>query len=366
MYKVSTLYRRPRAQEGGAGYSVAILAQVAILLKVKLKQSQTCRSPARFLVTPLFFPLTAPRFLSWILCAFRNRPLSRRHFFPISDSAHQQMSQFLISRSTHNRRLSETQVLLFLAVLIFPCVLPLVMPQAMASRAPACLPAGAHLLKPSFAICPSASPSSSQSSPTTSQAFRRSSVSSTISQIERRNGCTLGKRDPPTSTRLRVLASMHGRLAVSSVSPVETKSVVSAWPLPKIAGSASSSSQRRTSRSHTLRESEGDSQPPDKRQKPSFSPAQKAPEEWYQQDESSFAVLFLSDSPVVRTRTLSRNFVLFPSLMLIQIPTGSSARRAAIMPALCFNPKRHVNSSLQPMPVRNSSRQQPVGCGQVR
>ena len=331
------------------------MAQVAILFKVTVKQSQTCRSPARFLVTPLFFPLTARRFLSWILCAFRNRPLIIRHFFPTSHSAHQQMSQFLISRSTHNRRLSRTQVLLILAVLIFPCVLPLVMPQAMASRAPACLPAGAHLLRPSFAICLYVSPSSSQSSPTASQAFRRSSANSTISQIERRNGCTLGKRDPPTSTRPRVLASKHGRLAVSSVFPVETKSVVSAWPLPKIAGSASSSSQRRTSRSHTLRESEGDSQPPGKRQ-PSFSPAQKAPEEWYQQDESSFAVLFLSDSPVVRTRTLSRKFVLFPSLMLIQIPTGSSAIMAAIMPALCFDPKRHVNNSLQPMPVRKSSR----------
>ena len=30
------MYRRPRAQEGGAGYSVAILAQVAILLTITL------------------------------------------------------------------------------------------------------------------------------------------------------------------------------------------------------------------------------------------------------------------------------------------------------------------------------------------
>ena len=60
-----------------------------------------------------------------------------------------------------------------MAVLILPCVVPLVMPQAMASRAPACLPAPAHLSRFFFASWLSARPSSSQFSPTASRAFRR-------------------------------------------------------------------------------------------------------------------------------------------------------------------------------------------------
>ena len=84
------------------------------------------------------------------------------------------MSQFLISRSTRNRRLSRIQVLLVLAVLIMPCVLPLTMPQAMALLAPACVLAPAHLSRPSFVICPSARPSSSHFSPTASRACRGS------------------------------------------------------------------------------------------------------------------------------------------------------------------------------------------------
>ena len=82
----------------------------------------------------------------------------------------------------------------------------------------------------------------------------------------------------------RVLACEHRRLTVS-LGLFRSKSVVSDWHLPKVAGFASSSSNRRLPQSHTPSESAGISQPPRKRQKPSSSPAQKAPEEWYQQNE---------------------------------------------------------------------------------
>ena len=65
-------------------------------------------------------------------------------------------------------------------------------------------------------------------------------------------------------------ASMDA-LQSASVSSVETKSVVSDWPLPKAAGSASSCLNRRPSQSHTPSKSVGSSQPPGKRHKPSFS-----------------------------------------------------------------------------------------------
>ena len=55
-----------------------------------------------------FTPTTAWRlfsafsiFVSWILCSFRNRPLSRHHFSPVSHRAHQQMFVSLTSRLSH-------------------------------------------------------------------------------------------------------------------------------------------------------------------------------------------------------------------------------------------------------------------------
>ena len=65
----------------------------------------------------------------------------------------------------------------------------------------------------------------------------------------------------------------------------ETKSVVSNWPLPKIAESAGSGSHRRPSQSLTPGKGEGALQPLETRQKAAFSPAQKAPEEWHQLDD---------------------------------------------------------------------------------
>ena len=99
---------------------------------------------------PLLFLTLFSLFFSWTLCAFRNRPLSQQLFLTFSHSSHLQMSLSQISRLTHNHRLSRTQVLLVLAALILTCNLPLVVLQAMAPQAPACLPISRH----SYAICP--------------------------------------------------------------------------------------------------------------------------------------------------------------------------------------------------------------------
>ena len=77
----------------------------------------------------------------------------------------------------------------------------------------------------------------------------------------------------------KTLDCLRERLAApqtASVSSIETRSIVSDWPLPKVAGSVGSGSDRQPSQSHTPSESAGSSQPPGKRQKPSFSPPQKA------------------------------------------------------------------------------------------
>ena len=109
------------------------LAQVAILLKVTVKQSQTRRSPARFLVAVVScFYRSVVSLMDSVRLS--QQTLSRRFSFPISHSTHLQMPRFRISRLTHIHRPSRTQVLLFLAALILPCVPPLVMSQAMASR----------------------------------------------------------------------------------------------------------------------------------------------------------------------------------------------------------------------------------------
>ena len=106
-----------------------------------------------------------------------------------------------------------------------------------------------------------------------------------------------------------------GASSSASVSSVETKSASSDWRQPKAAGSARSSSNRRPSQSHTPGESVGISQPPGKRQKPSFSPAQKAPTEWYHQEEEEFLQCCSCQVPLfVRTRTLSKQIARFPSL----------------------------------------------------
>ena len=90
---------------------------------------------------------------------------------------------------------------------------------------------------------------------------------------------------------------------LASVSSVETKSVVSDWPLPKVTGSASSSSTGRPAPARVL-------------DFPSLLGKDKSllshrhrrrSQNGTNKTTSSFAVLFLSGSLVVRTRTLSKN-----------------------------------------------------------
>ena len=69
--------------------------------------------------------------------------------------------------------------------------------------------------------------------------------------------------------------------------------------------------------------------------------------------KSSFAVLFLSGSLVVRTRTLSKTIVRTLSLAW-RIPTRSSASTAVTVPVLCFFPKLRVTSSLQLIRAKDS------------
>ena len=140
-YILGRLHRFPcsNVETANNHFSGSIFGQETILLMVMVKQYQTCRSVERFWVTSLFFLDRSP-FLSWILCAYRNRPLSRRLSFLISHRTHLQISWLQISRLTPTHCLSRTQVLLVLAALISRCVLPSVMLQAMASLALTCLP----------------------------------------------------------------------------------------------------------------------------------------------------------------------------------------------------------------------------------
>ena len=150
----------------------------------------------------------SPRFVSWILCAFRNRSLSRRPFFPISHRAHQQMSESLISRLMHKHRLFQFPIhaLLALPVLIFTCVLPYVTKQAIASRAQACPPAP-HLSRLSFVICPLVRMSKqfahlTSALPACRPMCRSKSLISLLSLPPQPNGCTSSKRDQMRLTRL--------------------------------------------------------------------------------------------------------------------------------------------------------------------
>ena len=133
---------------------------------------------------------------------------------------------------------------------------------------------------------PHSSPSRTNSFPYSKAAWQTCKdgfVSSQSLLPSRRSGCALLKRDIE-----KTLDSFRERLDAlqsASVFSAETKIIVSDWTLPKIAGSASSSSQRRTTQSHTPNESDGDSQPLAKKTETFLSLAQKALEEWHQQDD---------------------------------------------------------------------------------
>ena len=253
------------------------MAQVAILLKVTVKQSQSCRSPARFLSHPCS-SLTAPRLDS----ARLSQQISRRHFFQISHSTHQQMSRFLISRSTPNRAISNTGSPCSGNAFIAMC--PPVSHAAGNGFTSTGVPAGSAASFEAF-ICDMFVRQSDQFTILTNNI---ASIQRQLSEHNDMPSCTqewMHAQQARSADIDKTLASLHASmdaLESASVSSVVTKSVVSDWLLRKIAGSASSSS---TSQSHTPGESEDDSQSPGNREKPSFSPAQKEPEEWYQQDE---------------------------------------------------------------------------------
>ena len=105
--------------------------------------STTAFACSRFLFR-VFFP--CPHSVS------RSRPPGRHRFFLTCHSAHQKMFGFQISRLRHNHRLSGTQVLLVLAALILPCVLPMV------SLALACLPTSRQSYASTSQFSPTALP----------------------------------------------------------------------------------------------------------------------------------------------------------------------------------------------------------------
>ena len=151
-------------------------------------------------------------------------------------------------------------------------------------------------------------------------------------------------------------------LQSASVSSVETKSVA----LPKVAGLVGSGSNRRPSQSHTPGESAGSAQPPGKRQKPSFSPSQKGPEEWYQQDDEFQRSAVLVKFSCSRSKESARKFCIGafpdtdPESYDVKCKKGSDpspvSLQGSVSTVCCGQLERRV-------PVHC---QKPFGCAQVR
>ena len=144
------------------------------------------------------------------------------------------------------------------------------------------------------------------------QTCRDSSAPLPMPPPARRNGCVA-----TTSARIRAndvdksLATLRDSLNAlqsASVSSVETKSTVSDWPLPKIAGSAGCGSYRRSSQSVTPGESEGGPLPPGKRPKPTCLPAQPAPDAWHQQGKEFQRSAVLVNFPCGQNNTTIEKF----------------------------------------------------------
>ena len=150
---------------------------------------------------------------------------------------------------------------------------------------------------------PHNSPGRMSSSPSYRTAWptcRGGFVSSPLLLPVRRSGCVLSKR-----VRMILTKKLCSLRELASVSSVETKIVVSDWPLPKVTGSASSSSTGRPAPARVL-------------DFPSLLGKDKSllshrhrrrPQNGTNKTTSSFAVLFLSGSLVVRTRdTVKKHF----------------------------------------------------------
>ena len=220
-----------------------------------------------------FFIALFSLFLSWTLCALRNRPLSRRLFLPFSHSTHLRMSLSRISRQTHNHRLSRTEVLLVLAALILPCVLPLVTSQSMAPGTD--VPPGLE----TFLRYMSRRQTEQLAVLTNNIASMQSDMQKQISELMAIATQTTKSMQDQQARSIEIdktLAELRAHVVAlqsAFVSSVETKSASSDWLLPKIAGSTSSGSNRRPSQTQTPDEGPGSpviSQPLGKRQ--TFSP----------------------------------------------------------------------------------------------
>ena len=176
-------------------------------------------------------------------------------------------------------RPSRTLVPLIQAVLTLPCVLLLVVLQALAmvSVAPARQCSGAtleHLVREL----------ATQFARQNEQVYFPRKLHGIHAETASRTTECMRKHDARANDIDKSLDSLReglDALQSASVSSVETKSVA----LPKVAGLVGSGSNGRPYHSHTPGESAGSAQPLGKRQKPSISPSQKAPEEWYQQDD---------------------------------------------------------------------------------
>ena len=111
------------------------------------------------------------------------------------------------------------------------------------------------------------------------------------------------------------------------------RSLCQTGPLPKIAGSTSSSSQRLTTQSHTPNESDGDSQPLAKkiRSLPLTGAEVRLRNGTSRMTNFSRLQSWL-DSLMVRAILRSRNFVLVSSPIPTSIPTRLRAKRAMTTP----------------------------------
>ena len=209
----------------------------------------------------------------------------------------------LMPRSTRNRRLSRTQVLIVLAALISPCVLPLVMSQAMASLAPACLPPSRLSYASNSQFCPTTLPACRP-------ICRNKSVNSSRLRPKPPSGCRTSKRGPLSFTRLLRTCVQTCVQALSLYSPHQ-------YPLLRLKVPVQTGTCQRLQDPRAPVRTDGPlrttlparvSAFPSLLGKDKSLPShrhRRHPKNGINKTKSSFAVLSLSGSLVVRTRTLS-------------------------------------------------------------
>ena len=147
----------------------------------------------------------------------------------------------------------------------------------------------------------------------------------------RRSGCALSKRVQTTLIKPWTHCVGLDALQSASVSPVETKSMVSEWPLPK----ATLPARVMVILSPWRKDRSLLSYQPSERLKLGTSKV------------TNFnGVQFWSISLTNRTHPRLKSFVLVPSLTLTPHLLKLSARRAVTMPVSCSAPNQNVNNLL--------------------